>query len=51
MTNPLLARHVYNEDTFTPEGLAVIEETGSLAQIVARNASRPEAVRCSFRTP
>jgi prostaglandin-endoperoxide synthase 2 len=51
MTNPLLARHVYNEDTFSPEGLAVIEGTGSLGQVVARNSRAPGEVHCSFRTP
>jgi prostaglandin-endoperoxide synthase 2 len=50
MTNPLMARHVYNEDTFTREGLDAIEATGSLEQLVARNARVPGEVRCSFRT-
>lgn len=49
MTNPLLARSVYGADTFSPEGLRVIETTGSLRDIVARNARRPEEVCCSFR--
>ena len=38
LTNPLLSEHVYNKATFTPEGMAAIEGTGSLAALVARNA-------------
>ena len=37
LTNPLLSEHVFNAATFTPEGMATIEATGSLAEIVARN--------------
>jgi prostaglandin-endoperoxide synthase 2 len=37
LTNPLLARRTYTEDTFTPTGLDVIAETRSLADLVARN--------------
>jgi prostaglandin-endoperoxide synthase 2 len=38
LTNPLLSEHVFNAATFTPEGMATIEQTGSLAEMVARNA-------------
>jgi prostaglandin-endoperoxide synthase 2 len=30
LTNPLLSQHLYNEDTFTPWGFALITETSSL---------------------
>ena len=49
LTNPLLARNVFNEATFTKTGMKVISSTGSLQQIVARNARRPDAVHVSFK--
>ena len=49
LTNPLLGRQVFTEETFTREGLDVISSTTSLEQIVARNASPGAPVRCSFR--
>ena len=48
LTNPLLARNVFNEATFTQTGLDIIEETGTLQQIIVRNAARPGAVHASF---
>jgi prostaglandin-endoperoxide synthase 2 len=48
LTNPLLARNVFNEATFTKTGLSIIKDTGSLQQIVARNAAAPNAVHVSF---
>jgi prostaglandin-endoperoxide synthase 2 len=49
LTNPLLARNVYNEATFTKTGLDIIRNTKSLQQIVARNSTSPDDVYCSFR--
>ncbi|WP_329080532.1 MULTISPECIES: peroxidase family protein [unclassified Streptosporangium] len=49
LTNPLLARNVFNEATFTGVGLDLIKKTKSLQQIVARNSTSPESVRCTFR--
>lgn len=37
LTNPLLSEHVYNEETFSLWGFEVIQQTGSLAAILARN--------------
>jgi len=37
LTNPLLAERVFTAETFTQTGLDVIEETTSLADLVARN--------------
>jgi prostaglandin-endoperoxide synthase 2 len=37
LTNPLLAPLVYHERTFTAAGLATIESTGSLSDLVGRN--------------
>lgn len=42
-TNPLLARRTYNEETFSPIGMEIIESTKTLSQILNRNVSeRPE---------
>jgi prostaglandin-endoperoxide synthase 2 len=48
LTNPLLARNVFNEATFTKTGMSILEQTGSLQEIVARNAATPSAVHVSF---
>jgi len=48
-TNPLLARNVYNEETFSKVGMKVFEETKSLSDIVARNAG--ENIRANFSLP
>jgi len=48
LTNPLLARNVFNEATFTKTGISIIKETSSLQDIVARNAAAPNAVHVSF---
>jgi prostaglandin-endoperoxide synthase 2 len=48
LTNPLLARNVFNEATFTKTGMKILKETGSLQEIVARNAVSPDAVHVSF---
>ncbi|MFV0473406.1 MAG: peroxidase family protein [Pikeienuella sp.] len=37
LTNPLLSEHVFNERTFTAEGMKIIAETGSLRDLVLRN--------------
>jgi prostaglandin-endoperoxide synthase 2 len=48
LTNPLLGRNVFNEDTFTQTGLEIISDSRSLQQIVARNSKSPERVHVSF---
>jgi prostaglandin-endoperoxide synthase 2 len=48
LTNPLLARSVFNEATFSAAGMKIIDETSSLQQILARNSRSPEAVAASF---
>jgi prostaglandin-endoperoxide synthase 2 len=48
LTNPLLARSVFNEATFSPRGMKTIKETRSLQQIVARNSAAPDSVHVSF---
>jgi prostaglandin-endoperoxide synthase 2 len=42
-TNPLLATNVYNEDTFSPEGMQIIEQTRCLSDLLHRNV--PDARR------
>ena len=37
LTNPLLSEHVFNERTFSPLGMKLIEQTKSLSQILHRN--------------
>lgn len=49
LTNPLLARNVYNEDTFSAAGLKVIDTTKTLKQIVVRNSKLTKTVRVSFK--
>jgi prostaglandin-endoperoxide synthase 2 len=48
LTNPLLAKNVYNEATFTRTGLNIIDQTTSLQQIVARNASSAQKRKQSY---
>jgi prostaglandin-endoperoxide synthase 2 len=50
LSNPLLARHIYDDDaTFTATGRAIIDSTGSVDDIVKRNATDPSRVHVSFR--
>lgn len=37
LTNPLLTENIYNEDTFSPVGLAIIEDTKTLSDVLHRN--------------
>jgi prostaglandin-endoperoxide synthase 2 len=37
LTNPLLSEHVFNEKTFSAEGMKIIEETSKLQDILNRN--------------
>jgi prostaglandin-endoperoxide synthase 2 len=48
LSNPLLARNVFTEATFSPAGMKIIDETTSLQQILARNSAAPEKVFSSF---
>ena len=49
LTNPLLSRSVFTEDTFSPVGMNIIKETDSLQQLVARNSPSPDTVIASLR--
>src|ERR1700712_5054446 len=48
LTNPLLAANVFHESTFTRVGMDVIERTGSLQDIVRRNAAAGDQTRVAF---
>jgi prostaglandin-endoperoxide synthase 2 len=48
LTNPLLGARVFNDETLSPLGMQIYESTGSLREIVARNAADPEAVTVRF---
>ena len=37
LTNPLLSQHVFKAETFSPEGFRIVQETGALKDLVARN--------------
>ena len=41
LTNPLLARNVFNDATFTTTGMKVITTHGIVQDIVARNSTSP----------
>lgn len=49
LTNPLLARNVFNAKTFTELGMEIVKDTKSLEQIIRRNTNSFEDVHCSFR--
>ncbi len=49
LTNPLLARRVYNEATFSETGMRIIHETRSLQHIVTRNVKHSGTVVASFK--
>ena len=48
LSNPLLARNVFNEETFSAAGMEIITGTRSLQQILARNSASPETVLARF---
>lgn len=51
LTNPLLARNVFNEKTFTKTGLDIIAGTERVQDIAKRNATQPDAVYVNFDLP
>jgi prostaglandin-endoperoxide synthase 2 len=52
LTNPLLAENVFNEDTFSKEGMEVIRSTRTLAELISRNTGirDPDEVGFAVRT-
>lgn len=49
LTNPLLADQVYNADTFSAEGLSIIDSTESLANIIVRNTGIEDTQQVCFK--
>jgi len=41
LTNPLLSRALFKDETFSPEGMRVINETSTLQHLLDRNTGRP----------
>jgi prostaglandin-endoperoxide synthase 2 len=39
LVNPLVSEQVYNANTFSEQGLRIIEESGSLADLISRNVA------------
>jgi prostaglandin-endoperoxide synthase 2 len=48
LTNPLLAKAVFNEETFGKEGMQVIRATTSLADVVSRNTGISNSDQVGF---
>lgn len=49
LTNPLLAEGIYNEKTFSPEGLRIIENTSTLADLIQRNTGITDKAEVGFQ--
>ncbi|MGF1594744.1 MAG: peroxidase family protein [Kiloniellaceae bacterium] len=49
LTNPLLAKGVFNEETFSKEGMAILEATDSLADVIARNTRIADKNEVGFK--
>jgi prostaglandin-endoperoxide synthase 2 len=51
LTNPLLSKAIYGPETFAPEGLAIIEATNTLADLVTRVTDIADPDEVSFTIP
>ncbi|HEY0324732.1 MAG TPA: peroxidase family protein, partial [Allosphingosinicella sp.] len=49
LTNPLLAKAVYCEDTFSKEGLEIIKENRTLADLIVRNTGIRDKEAVGFK--
>lgn len=49
LTNPLLSANIYNEDTFSPLGMEIINNTKGLADIIVRNTTITERDSVGFK--
>ncbi|MGB1236071.1 MAG: cytochrome P450, partial [Planktomarina sp.] len=50
LTNPLLSENIYSPETFSNVGMDIINTTGGLRDIVARNVPEPAGVIASFQS-
>lgn len=48
LTNPLLSKHVFNEETFSKRGLEIIEATNTFSDYVKHNLTEPGETSVSF---
>ena len=48
LTNPLLSEHVFNAETFTAAGMAIIDTPTTIADLLARNDALPASTRISM---
>lgn len=48
LTNPLLSEHLFNEDTFSPKGMEIINNTNTLSEIVHRNIPEGQQFNITF---
>lgn len=51
LTNPLLSEHVWNEATFTPWGLQLIQDTKSLGDLLARQGNPVDPAKFTMTQP
>ncbi|NET86489.1 MAG: heme peroxidase, partial [Moorea sp. SIO1F2] len=52
LTNPLLAENIFNEETFSPVGWEVIQNTNTLSDVVNRNTQQPDkSYKVTFDNP
>jgi prostaglandin-endoperoxide synthase 2 len=51
LTNPLLAEAVHSPATFGPEGYRIVQETHTLAEVIARNTKIPDPGAVGFELP
>lgn len=49
LTNPLLAESVYNQHTFGPEGLEIVQTTRTLAEVIVRNTDVEDVDEVGFK--
>ncbi len=49
LTNPLLGKAVYNDETFSKEGLSIINATSCLADLIVRNTGIQDKAEVSFK--
>lgn len=51
LVNPLVSEHVYNAKTFSEQGLRIIEQSGRLADLIARNVPNGSQYAASMTQP
>jgi prostaglandin-endoperoxide synthase 2 len=49
LTNPLLAKGVFTEQTFSKEGMAILEDTNTLADVITRTTKIADRSDVGFK--